>query len=377
MKSHLKNSFTKNRISGTRKYRRLKQKQPGQDPGTIVYTDSQKVDKILITLHDYDKDNYNSVAIDDFGSYKSENARQKWIQVCGLHDIESLEKIWNYFNLHPLIREDIVSTSQRPKVEFYDDIVFIVLRMITVTTIDPFDDDFKTEQVSIVLGKNFVLSFQESYFPVFNPIIKRMEQKNTSLRNSGADYLAYALIDCIADHYLGSLDILGETIDIIEEKIIEDYQSVPLDNIHLLRSNLIYFKKSVLPLLDGINSLIRNEFPLVGKDVKIFLRDVSDHISRVIDTIENYREMVLSIYDMYMSTINNKMSEVMKVLTIIATIFIPLTFIAGVYGMNFNPDKSPFNMPELNWVLGYPFSLLLMIIVTLTMWIFFKWKKWL
>ena len=373
MKSHSKN----NRIKATRKFRHEKHKQPGQEPGTIIHTGSRKIEKAIITLHDYDKDNYKATSIDNFDKIKTADYQFKWIQVCGLHDVEKLKTIWNHFNLHPLIQEDIVNTSQRAKVESYGNTIFIVLRMITVKTSNPSDDDFKSEQISIVLGENFVLSFQESDYPIFNPVVKRMELRNTNIQKFGVDYLAYALIDCVIDHYFESLDMIGETIESIEEKILDNPQSIQLKNIHVLRSSLIYFRKSVWSLRDGINSLIRDESPLISKDVKIFLRDVSDHVARVIETIENYREMVLSVYDMYMSALSNKMNEIMKVLTIIATIFIPLTFIAGVYGMNFNPDKSPFNMPELNWVWGYPFSLLLMVGVTISMWLFFKRKGWL
>ena len=377
MKSHSKKTNANNKIKITRKFRHEKHKQPGQSPGTVIHTGSRKIEKALITLHDYDKDNYNATSIDNFDKAKITDSQFKWIQVCGLHDIEKLKTIWNHFDLHPLIQEDIVNTSQRAKVESYGDSIFVVLRMITAKTAEPSDDDFKTEQISIVLGKDFVLSFQESDYPIFNPVVKRMELKNTNIHKFGVDYLAYALIDCVIDHYFESLDVIGETIELIEEKILDAPQSIHLKNIHVLRSNLIYFRKSVWSLRDGINSLIRDESPLISKDVKVFLRDVSDHVARVIDTTENYREMVLSVYDMYMSTLSNKMNEIMKVLTIIATIFIPLTFIAGVYGMNFNPDKSPFNMPELNWVWGYPFSLLLMGGVTIAMWLFFKRKGWL
>jgi magnesium transporter len=304
------------------------------------------------------------------------NKSKTWIQVRGLHDIEKLQTVWDYFNLHPLVQEDIVSTSQRPKVEPYPDAVFLVLRMITRNTNDGQSSNMDMEQVSIVLGKNYVLSFQESDEPIFDPILKRLELSSTRLRRLGPDYLAYALIDTIVDHYFHALDIIGESIELLEEDIINDPQEHQLQKIHALRRDLIFFRKSVWSLRDGINSLIRDDSPLISEDVKVFLRDVYDHIVQVIDNIENNREMVYGLYDMYMSGLSNRMNEVMKVLTIIATIFIPLTFIAGIYGMNFDPEASPLNMPELQWYWGYPLALLVMVIMTAGMVVYFKKKNW-
>jgi magnesium transporter len=228
-----------------------------------------------------------------------------------------------------------------------------------------------------VLGRNFVLSFQESNEPIFDPIIKRLEIEGTRLRKLGPDYLAYTLIDCIVDHYYSTTDALDESIDVIENELINNQQKHHLQQIHSLRSDLGIFRKSIWSLRDGLNSLIRDDSSFVSDEVKIFTRDVYDHLVQVIDTLENSREMAYSLYDMYMSNISNRMNEVMKVLTIIATIFIPLTFIAGIYGMNFNPASSPWNMPELNWYWGYPVSIGLMVVVTLLMLIYFKRKRWL
>ncbi|MDR2911495.1 MAG: magnesium/cobalt transporter CorA [Bacteroidales bacterium] len=361
------------------KPKHVKRKQPGDAPGTIFHTGLRRIKEIAIILHSFNATEYKKTQVADIEKqgFCINESYNSWIQVCGLHDIEKLQSIWNHFKLHPLVQEDIVNTSQRSKIESYGDIIFIVLRMSAIKTIDDLEVDIKAEQISIVLGKNYVLSFQESDSPIFAPIIKRLELGNTNIRNQGVDYLAYTLIDCVVDHYFISLDVFGEAIESAEEQILNNPQSVHLQNIHALRSNLILFRKSVWSLRDGINTLVRDENMLIGTSVKVFLRDVSDHIAQVIDTIENYREMVFSIYDMYMSALSNKMNEIMKVLTIIATVFIPLTFIAGVYGMNFNTQKSSLNMPELNWYLGYPFSLLLMAGVAVAMLIFFKRKKWL
>lgn len=236
---------------------------------------------------------------------------------------------------------------------------------------------FKSEQISFVLGSNFILSFQESDEPIFEPVLKRLETTGTRLRRLGVDYLAYALLDNVVDHYFSALDQIGESIESIEELVITNPKPEHLQNIHSMRRDLIYFRKSVWSLRDGINSLLRDETPLISNEVKVFLRDVYDHVVQVIDSIENQREMVYSLYDMYMSALSNRMNEVMKVLTIIATIFIPLTFIAGIYGMNFNPEASRWNMPELSWPWGYPAVMVLMLILGLLMVVYFKKKRWL
>jgi magnesium transporter len=353
-------------------------KAPGQAPGTLQHTGIRRMAKVLMTVHDYSETQYDAIPITEIETsapYLTDSTKT-WIQVQGLHDIEQLKKVWDYFELHPLIQEDIVSITQRPKVEFYGDVVFIVLRMIAAGKRE-LDEGFRTEQISLVVGRNFVLSFQESDDPIFDPVIKRLALDNTRLRKLGIDYLAYALVDNVVDHYFAALDAIGETIESVEEVVIDSPKQENLQTIHGLRRDLIYFRKSVWSLRDGINSLLRDEMPLFSGEVKIFMRDVYDHVVQVIDSIENQREMVFSLYDMYMSSLSNRMNEVMKVLTIIATIFIPLTFIAGIYGMNFNPVAGKWSMPELNWAWGYPASLGVMVVVAFVMIFFFKRKDWL
>ncbi|WP_083750202.1 magnesium/cobalt transporter CorA [Rhodohalobacter halophilus] len=353
-------------------------KKPGEVPGTAIYTGIQRMDEVLMTVHDFDETHYDVIPIKKIEKSEPyiQNKSKTWIQVRGLHDIEKLRSVWEYFDLHPLIQEDIVSTTQRPKVEIYPNAVFIVLRMIKQQENEKGDLKVHTEQVSIVLGENYVLSFQESDEPLFDPVLKRLELTTTRLRKFGPDYLAYALADNIVDHYFFALDVISENIEKIEEDILDNPRSDQLHKIHALRRDIIYFRKSVWSLRDGINSLIRDEVPLISTEVRVFLRDVYDHMVQVLDSLETSREMVFGLYDMYMSGLSNRMNEVMKVLTIIATIFIPLTFIAGIYGMNFDPEVSPFNMPELNWYFGYPFSLGLMFLMSLAMIIYFKRKGW-
>jgi magnesium transporter len=358
--------------------RRIQRKPPGQIPGTAIHTGTQRLDEVLMTVHDFDEHHYDVIPIKKIEKSEKylQNKSKTWIQVRGLHDIETLRSVWDYFDLHPLVQEDIVSTSQRPKMEHYDNCVFMVLRMITHSIEKDGTVRFNTEQISIVLGENYVLSFQESDEPVFEPILKRLEMTTTRLRRFGPDYLAYALMDTIVDHYFHALDLLGETMEQLEENVLDKPKETHLQKIHALRRDLIFFRKSVWSLRDAINSLIRDDIPFISEEVKVFLRDVYDHVVQVIDSIETSREMVYGLYDMYMSGLSNRMNEVMKVLTIIATIFIPLTFIAGIYGMNFDPEVSPFNMPELSWYYGYPISLLAMLVITLGMVQYFRNKGW-
>lgn len=358
--------------------KRGRRKPPGQIPGTPIHTGEQRLEHVLMTVHDFDEDHYDVIPITKIEKSEPylQDKSKTWIQVRGLHNIEKLQTVWNYFNLHPLVQEDIVSTSQRPKVEHYSDHIFVVLRMITHKKSDDGSVQLHTEQLGIVLGENYVLSFQESDEPVFEPVLRRLELTTTRLRKLGPDYLAYALMDTIVDHYFHALDEIGEHIERVEELILDDPKQEHLHKIHALRRDMIYFRKSVWSLRDGINSLIRGDLPLVSQEVIVFLRDVYDHLVQVIDSIETNREMVFGLFDMYMSGLSNRMNEVMKVLTIIATIFIPLTFIAGIYGMNFDPDVSPWNMPELNWYFGYLFSLALMALLAGGMVLYFRNKGW-
>jgi len=355
----------------------VQRKKPGQPPGTLLHTGEQKLDKMKMTVHDYDANRYDSFpiqALDPNASYMRLSSKT-WIQIQGLHDITQLREVMDYFELHPLVQEDIVSINQRPKVEPYGDIIFVVGRMITARQ-EGETTELKSEQVSLVLGKNYVLSFQESDDPLFDPVIRRLLVANTRLRRHSIDFLTYALLDNLVDHYFTALDFINEIIETMEERVIEKPEPTDLQSIHALRRDLIFFRKSVWSLRDGVNSLIRDDSPLISPEIKIYLRDVYDHLVQVIDNVESQRELVFSLYDMYMSSLSSRMNEVMKVLTVISTLFIPLTFIVGVYGMNFNPETSAWNMPELNWAFGYPAAWGLMFVIVVSMLVYFKRKSW-
>lgn len=355
--------------------RKKRRKKPGTAPGTIEHIGERHLDEINITVYDYDEEQLQEISIDEIQKVQPylNDPSKTWIKVNGLHDTEKLKSIWNFFDLHPLIQEDIVNTSQRPKVESYDNCIFFVLRMLTYSAEER---SMKAEQVSIVLGQNFVMSFQETDQDYFKPILDRLAAKGSRIRKLDTDYLTYALIDAVVDHYYNIIEHLAEEIETLEDDLLEDPEDHLLGQIHKIRREIIFFRKSVWPLRDAINTAIRDDSTFIEDNTKIYLRDVYDHMIQVIDNIENHRDMILGLHDMYMSFVSNKMNEVMKVLTIIATIFIPLTFVAGIYGMNFNPDTSPYNMPELSWYWGYPASLGVMAVIAIIMIMYFKRKGW-
>ncbi|MDX1586164.1 MAG: magnesium/cobalt transporter CorA [Balneolaceae bacterium] len=371
-----KRKFTR-RLPKIRGRRSQESKKAGSAPGTLYHIGEKRVDEVSITIHDYSEEHIDSIEITEIEECKPylENPSKTWISVKGLHDIEKLQSIWSYFNLHPLVQEDILNTSQRPKVEEYEDNIFFVLRMMHYTKEEPVI--LESEQISIVLGENYVLSFQESDMPHFTPVLERLKVVGTRLRRFGPDYLTYAIIDNIVDYYFGVLNELGDRLEETEEVLMDNPTQDTLHHIHTLRREAIFFRKGVWPLRDVINSVIRDDSQFIHDSIKVYLRDVYDHMVQIIDNIDNYRDMILGMHDMYMSQVSNKMNEVMKVLTIIATIFIPITFIAGVYGMNFDPGASPYNMPELSWYWGYPAAWASMIIVAAIMVYYFKRKEWL
>jgi magnesium transporter len=291
-----------------------------------------------------------------------------WLDIDGVHQNEVLESVGAQINLHPLVVEDIHNTYQRPKVEDYEDYLYIVLKMIS------WGEDSKeiqAEQVSLILGPSYVLSFKEDPGDIFDPVRLRLREGKGRIRKLGADYLAYSLLDQVVDNYFLVLENLGEQIEDLEEELVTNPDASTLQTIHHLKRELIFLRKSVWPLREAISSLERGESPLFHPETLVYLRDVYDHTIQVIDTIETFRDMVSGMLDIYLSSISNRMNEVMKVLTIIATIFIPLTFIAGIYGMNF------VNMPELQWPWGYFMVWGVMITIVIALVIYFKRKGWL
>jgi magnesium transporter len=350
-------------------------KSRGLPPGALIHIGEKKTEKVKISILDYSIGKYTEKEIGNveecFSLKRSPSV--SWINVDGLHETEIIEKLGNCFDIHPLVLEDILNTDQRPKIEDYEKYFFIVVKMLLV---NEKDNEIHSEQVSLIFGERFVISFQETIGDVFDPIRERIRKGKGRIRKMGADYLAYSLIDAIVDNYYAILEKIGERVERLEENLVSNPAPETLQQIYNLKREMVYLRKSVWPLRDVISSLLRDESKLIKKETRIYLRDLYDHTIQVIDTIETFRDMISGMLDIYMSSISNKMNEVMKVLTIFAAIFIPLTFIAGVYGMNFNPNL-PFNMPELNWQYGYIFVWGIMIALVVVMLGYFKHKKWL
>jgi len=340
----------------------------GLPPGEVVFVGEQKVEQPKIHVIQYNEKDVVESDIQNISEVSKFIVKSSvtWIDVVGLHQSELIEEIGKMFKLHPLVLEDIVHTSQRPKLEEFDDYIFLVLRMFYFQ-----DKNIIDEQVSLILGENYVITFQEQPGDIFDPIRERIRSRKFRITKSKSDYLAYSLIDAIVDNYFVILEELGDRVELIEEDLLLTPSQDTLQEIHSLKRKMVSLRRSVWPLREVVNNLDRTESPLIKKTTKIFVRDVYDHTIQVIDTIENYRDILTGMLDIYLSSLSNRMNEVMKILTIIATIFIPLTFIAGVYGMNFD------YMPELKWHWGYFAVWLVMIVIAIIMLFYFRKKKWL
>jgi magnesium transporter len=342
----------------------------GLPPGTLVHIGEKKTEKVKITVIVYSEDTYREKELQSMNEYVSSEDRDTvtWINIDGLHQMEVMETIGRHFCLHPLTLEDIVNTGQYPKLEDYRDYLYIVLKMLYFQEQKNF---IESEQVSICLHANVVISFQEEPGKdLFNPIRERIRNGKGRIRKMGADYLAYSLIDAIVDSYFIILEKLGEKIEALEQRVMNEPSQKFLHDIHSIKREIIFLRKSIWPLREVVRSLERGDSVLIQDSVHIYLRDVYDHTIRIIETIEAFRDILAGILDLYLSGISNRTNSVMKVLTIIATIFMPLTFLAGIYGMNFK------YMPEIEWRWGYPSVLLIMVSLGIGMLVFFKRKKW-
>jgi magnesium transporter len=341
----------------------------GLSPGTLIHI-GKEVERLKITVMDYDETHFQEKeikTIEECFAFK-DTPGITWINIDGLHQIEIMEKLGECYGFHPLVLEDILNTDQRPKMEDYGDYLYIVLRMLSY---NDKSTQIETEQVSLILGPNFLFSFQENQGDVFDPVRERIRTGKGRIRKMGADYLAYALLDLIVDNYFMIMEKLGETIEFLEEKLVAQPVPETLQTIHQLKRELIFLRKAVWPLREVIGGLQRGELTLIKEATRVYLRDVYDHTIQVIDTIETFRDMISGMLDIYLSSVSNRLNSVMKVLTIIATIFMPLTFLAGIYGMNFK------YFPELEWRWSYPVFWLVSLLISVSMLLYFKKKNWL
>jgi len=342
----------------------------GSSPGTISYVGKKREERVKINLIDYNAEELIEKNLTDSHQALAYKDRESvtWLNITGVHNTKIIEEVGNKFGLHPLILEDITNTTQRPKIDDYDDYLFIVLKM---SYFDKENKNIIVEQVSLIINEEYVISFQERAADILEPLRERIRNNKGKIRKQGTDYLAYAIIDSIVDHYFTILEQLGEEIEDIEEALIINATPQILNHIYKLKRELIFLRKSIWPMREVVSNMQRGDYPMIKKATIIFLRDAYDHTIQVVETIETFRDMVSGMLDLYLSNVSNRMNEVMKVLTIFASIFIPLTFIAGVYGMNFE------HMPELKWPWGYGFIWLVMISVAVSLLMYFKKKKWL
>jgi len=342
----------------------------GLEPGTLMYVGDKKDVKPRITVLDYDASGYFEKVVDSVEEcfpFK-ETSTVTWINVDGVQDAEVIEKLGAAFGIHALVLEDIMTTTQRPKVDDLGNAVFLVLRMIEC---DPAGTDMRADQLSLILGPNYVLSFQETPGDCLGPVRERIRGGKGRIRTLGPDYLAYAIVDAVVDNYFFVLEKLGERIDGLEDALVDEPRRGLLHDIHVLKREMIGLRKAVWPLREVVSGLERLETPLIQKSTDLFLRDLYDHSIQVIDTVESFREMLTSMVETYLSSASNRMNEIMKVLTIISTIFIPITFLVGLYGMNF------IHMPEIRWRWGYPMVWALIVGSVAAMFALFRRKKWL
>ena len=344
-------------------------KKVGMPSGTFGYTGDKKED-FEITVIDYDVNAYKEVKLKSIEECIpfTDSPTVTWINIVGLHRVEEIEKLEKFYNIHPLVVEDILNINQRPKIEYFEDYIFIVVKMLTY---NQENHVVKSEQVSIILGKNFVITIQERKGDIFDPVRDRIRNDKSVIRKNKADYLLYALIDILVDNYFVMLENVGEVLENLEDRVVAYPSPETIRSVHLLKRNLIEMRKSIWPLREILNDLSKGDSKLIDKKTVMYFKDVYDHAIQVIETIETFRDIASEILDIYLSSISNRMNEIMKVLTIIGTIFIPLTFITGIYGMNFK------YMPELKWKFGYPLSLSIMLFIGIGMLIYFKKKKWL
>jgi magnesium transporter len=350
---------------------RKRSQKTGLPPGVLVHIGRQRIENTKISVIDYDETQFTE---QDLSTVEAcfpfkDKPTVTWINIEGIHQTDILEKIGSCYNLHPLVMEDILNTEQRPKIENYQDYLYIVIRMLYY---DDAANAVSSEQISLVVGQNYVISFQEGIEgDVFGHLRERLRNEQGRVRRQKADYLLYSLIDAVVDNYFSVLEKLGEKIEVLEEKLVTNPTAETLHQIHYLKREMIYLRKAVWPLREVISGFERGDTTLIMDSTRIYFRDVYDHTIQVIDTVETYRDMISGMLDIYLSSVSNRLNAVMKVLTIIATIFMPLTFIAGVYGMNFR------HMPELEWRYGYGMIWGVMILISVVMLFFFKKKKWL
>ena len=346
---------------------------PGTAPGTLTEVHGDNTSPLKIKLIDFDKDQVTlkeDIEASECRAYL-ENETITWIHVQGHPTKAALKELGKSFSLHSLVLEDILNTGQRPKIEYFDDQIFVIMNLPSVE-----DETVNIHQTSFFLGKGYLISFCVGDFKPFEPIVKRIQDRGSRLRSHGADFLLYSLLDVVIDQGFPLLENFSIQLEELEERVIESAGKDALRKIHTIKRELILIRRTLWPQREVINQLQRGDHKLIHADTLIYLRDCYDHTIQIMDLLESYRDMTVSMLDIYLSNVSLKMNEVMRVLTVISTIFIPLTFIVGVYGMNFDRSAGPWSMPELGWSFGYPMIWLVMISLAIGMLLAFKRKEW-
>ena len=341
----------------------------GLPPGSLVHIGRERSEKTRITVLDYDAEHVEErtiQAVDELAPYVGKPTAT-WIDVVGIHEPDVIEQIGSRFQIHPLMMEDIMNTTQRPKIDDLGKYICLILKVIAF---DESSADLRVEQLSLVFSHDFVLSFQESDSGIFRPLRDRIQNSRGRVRRMGTDYLVYCLMDAVVDHYFVVMERMGEKLDSLEDEVVSNPKREILRDVQRLRDEILVVRRAVWPLREVISMLERADSPLVDRTTAIYFRDVYEHTIQVMDTVDTYRDILSGMFDIYLSSVSNRLNEVIKVLTIIATVFMPLTFLAGVYGMNFE------HMPELKWRYGYVLIWGVMIVIALAMLAYFRRRKW-
>ena len=348
---------------------RMLRHKPGTAPGTLNYTGEIREELVSLALIDYNEEHFDEVhgVGSDWKHRVPSPQFMSWLDVSGIHNVAIIQEIGDHLGIHPLIMEDIIHPHQRPKFDLIEDQIYVVLRMLHIKE----DGTVQDEQISIVLGKNWIVSFQQFPGDVFDAVRERLRGGKGLIRKSGPDYLAYALIDLIVDYYFVLLERIGSEVQEIEAEVMDNPTKQTIHTIRATKQTIVSYRKDIWPVRELVSSMIRDESGLIKKRTTTYLRDVYDHTIQVMDLMETYRDQLSGLTDLYLSSLSQRMNEVMQFLTIIGSIFIPLTFIAGVYGMNFA------NMPELGWEYGYPAVWVVMIVSGIGLFLYFRYKKWL
>ena len=346
---------------------KLPRKKPGTAPGSLIHVGHQKVQKAKLSLIEYSSETFKETEVTSLAEVQIDPNHITWLNLDGLHETDLIADIGLKFSIHPLVLEDCLNVHQRPKIDQYDEYIYIVMRMLTYGN----EAVPANEQISLILGRNFIITFQERPSSIFHQLIDRLRNAKGRLRKQPADYLLYHLLDVIVDNYFLVLDGVSELVEKYDQAVLHGLQADDYNELHRQKRSLVALRKWIAPSREVINTILKDDADLISEQMMIYFNDLQDHIIQVVDLLDVQREILNDISNVHISLLTQRTNEVMKILTMITSIFVPLTFVVGVYGMNFH------NMPELTWTYGYQGTWLLMLVIALIMLIYFRQQKWL